>query len=88
MLLLISKEPKKLQAKDHITSHIAQLGHPTYGNLRRRCQENSRVSTNRFDSRGVGGGGGGADSKLERRLEQTCESNSMIIELAARIKPI
>ena len=34
------------------------------------------------------GGGEGADSKLERRLEQTCESDSMIIELAARIEPI
>ena len=78
MLLLISKEPK--------LSHVAQPGHPTDRNLRRRCQENSRVSTNRFDSRGVGGEG--ADSKLERRLEQTCEFDSMIIKLAARIEPI
>ena len=80
MLLLISKEPK--------LSHVAQPGHPTDRNLRRRCQENSRVSTNRFDSRGVGGGGEGTDSKLERRLEQTYEFDSMIIELAARIEPI
>ena len=69
MLLLISKEPKKLQAKDHITSHIAQPGHPTDRKLKRRCQENSRVSTNRFDSpRGGGGGGGRGRFQIRKKI--------------------
>ena len=68
MLLLISKEPKKLQAKDHFTSHIAQPGHPTDRKLKRRCQENSRVSTNRFDSPRGGGGGGRGRFQIRKKI--------------------
>ena len=60
-------------------SHIAQTGHLTNRNLRRKCQENPRISTNRFDSPR------GAYSKLERRLAQIWESNSMIITLNSKL---
>ena len=65
-------------------SHIAQPGHPTNRNLRRGCQENSRVITNGLNSPR------GAASKSKKRLEQTWESDSMIIalnsQLAAKVK--
>ena len=57
----------------------------TLGEDAKRTQELAQID---LILEGWGGGGEGADSKLERRLEQTCEFDSMIIKLAARIEPI